>query len=73
MVWIYWRTPEEWASLVEGWVDATGQKGSVLTVYELVEGDGSRGAGEFFFFLFAVFCLGWVSGRGCISGWVVEE
>ncbi|KAL2119275.1 hypothetical protein VTJ04DRAFT_6235 [Mycothermus thermophilus] len=43
MAWIYWRTPEEWAALVEGWVDATGQKGSVLTVFELVEGDGSRG------------------------------
>ncbi|KAK3303454.1 ESCRT-II complex subunit [Chaetomium strumarium] len=43
IVWIYWRTPEEWASLVEGWVDSTGQKGSVLTLYELVEGDGTRG------------------------------
>ncbi|KAL2266231.1 hypothetical protein VTJ83DRAFT_5583 [Remersonia thermophila] len=41
--WIYWRTPEEWAALVEAWVDSTGQKGSVLTLYELVEGDGSRG------------------------------
>ncbi|KAK4154332.1 ESCRT-II complex subunit, partial [Chaetomidium leptoderma] len=44
MVWIYWRTPEEWAGLVEGWVEGTGQKGSVLTVYELLEGDGTRGA-----------------------------
>ncbi|KAK4128438.1 ESCRT-II complex, vps25 subunit [Parathielavia appendiculata] len=43
IVWIYWRTPEEWAALVESWVDATGQRGSVLTVYELVEGDGTRG------------------------------
>ncbi|KAK4241739.1 ESCRT-II complex subunit [Achaetomium macrosporum] len=43
VVWIYWRTPEEWASLVGGWVDSTGQKGSVLTLYELVEGDGTRG------------------------------
>ncbi|KAH6618049.1 ESCRT-II complex subunit-domain-containing protein [Chaetomium sp. MPI-SDFR-AT-0129] len=43
IVWVYWRTPEEWASLVEGWVDSTGQKGGVLTVYELVEGDGTRG------------------------------
>lgn len=49
LVWIYWRTPEEWAALVEGWVDGTGQKGSVLTVYELVEGDGTRGTGEFVF------------------------
>ncbi|KAL2170214.1 hypothetical protein VTG60DRAFT_5082 [Thermothelomyces hinnuleus] len=44
VAWIYWRTPEEWASLVEGWVDATGQRGSVLTVYELVEGEGTRGS-----------------------------
>ncbi|KAK3902561.1 ESCRT-II complex subunit-domain-containing protein [Staphylotrichum tortipilum] len=44
MAWVYWRTPEEWAALVEGWVDATGQKGSVLTVYELVEGEGTKGA-----------------------------
>lgn len=47
IAWIYWRTPEEWAALVEEWVDATGQKGSVLTVYELVEGDGTVGAGTF--------------------------
>ncbi|KAL2162030.1 hypothetical protein VTH06DRAFT_7815 [Thermothelomyces fergusii] len=44
VAWIYWRTPEEWASLVDGWVDATGQRGSVLTVYELVEGEGTRGS-----------------------------
>ncbi|KAF2156130.1 ESCRT-II complex component [Myriangium duriaei CBS 260.36] len=37
--WIYWRRPEEWADLVYGWVDGTGQRGSVLTVYELREGE----------------------------------
>lgn len=41
--WVYWRRPEEWAGLIEGWVDATGQKGTVLTLYELVEGDATRG------------------------------
>jgi ESCRT-II complex subunit VPS25 len=46
VVWIYWRTPEEWASLVEAWVEETGQKGSVLTLYELTEGEGTRGTGE---------------------------
>ena len=46
VVFIYWRTPEEWAALVEGYVDETAQKGSVLTVYELAEGDGTRGTGE---------------------------
>ncbi|KAB5542932.1 ESCRT-II complex subunit [Coniochaeta sp. 2T2.1] len=44
VVWIYWRTPEEWATLIEEWVDGTAQKGTVLTLYELVEGEGTRGA-----------------------------
>jgi len=47
VVWIYWRTPEEWATMIEEWVDGTGQKGTVLTLYELTEGDGTRGAGMF--------------------------
>jgi len=37
--WIYWKRPEEWADAIHGWVDGTGQKGSVLTVYELRESD----------------------------------
>ena len=37
--WIYWKRPEEWADSIHGWVDGTGQKGSVLTVYELRESD----------------------------------
>jgi len=37
--WVYWRRPEEWAGVVEAWVDATGQKGSVLTLYELIHGE----------------------------------
>lgn len=48
VVWVYWRTPEEWATLVEGWVEDTAQKGSVLTLYELTEGEGTRGAGTYF-------------------------
>jgi len=47
VVWIYWRTPEEWAALVEGWVEETAQKGSVLTLYELTEGNGTSGTGGF--------------------------
>ncbi|KAL1875835.1 hypothetical protein Daus18300_003026 [Diaporthe australafricana] len=43
VVWVYWRTPEEWAALVEGWVDETAQKGTVLTLYELTEGEATRG------------------------------
>ncbi|KAI9650049.1 hypothetical protein NHQ30_000062 [Ciborinia camelliae] len=43
--WVWWRKPEEWARVIEEWVDGTGQRGSVLTLYELVEGEGGRGAG----------------------------
>lgn len=46
VVWVYWRTPEEWAGLIEGWVDETAQKGTVLTLYELTQGEGTRGTGE---------------------------
>lgn len=42
--WVYWRTPEEWAGLLEDWVEMTAQKGTVLTLYELTEGEGARGA-----------------------------
>lgn len=41
--WIWWRKPEEWAGLLEAWVDETGQKGTVLTLYELVEGEATVG------------------------------
>lgn len=47
VVWVYWRTPEEWAGLIEGWVDETAQKGTVLTLYELTEGESTRGTGRF--------------------------
>ncbi|KAH0492656.1 hypothetical protein TgHK011_007600 [Trichoderma gracile] len=43
VVLLYWRKPEEWAALVEAYVDETAQKGSVLTVYELTEGENTRG------------------------------
>lgn len=36
---IYWRTPAEWADLIYAWVDETGQKGTILTLYELRESD----------------------------------
>ena len=58
VAWIYWRTPEEWAALIEAWLDETGQRGgTVLTLYELVHGDGTRGTGKSshtFFFVFFV-------------------
>ncbi|KAF2088866.1 ESCRT-II complex, vps25 subunit [Saccharata proteae CBS 121410] len=40
-VWVYWRRPEEWADVLEAWVEGTGQKGSVLTLYELTESDAT--------------------------------
>ncbi|KAK0629196.1 ESCRT-II complex subunit-domain-containing protein [Bombardia bombarda] len=43
LVWVYWRTPEEWAALIEAWVDETGQRGTVLTLYELTQGDATVG------------------------------
>lgn len=47
VVFLYWRKPEEWAALVEAFVEETAQKGSVLTVYELTEGENTRGTGKF--------------------------
>jgi ESCRT-II complex subunit VPS25 len=46
VVWIFWRTPEEWAALIEAWVDDTALKGAVLTLYELSEGEDTIGTGK---------------------------
>ena len=43
---IYWRNPEEWAAVIAEWVEETVQKGVVLTVYELTEGDLSASQGK---------------------------
>ncbi|RDA82800.1 hypothetical protein CP532_6288 [Ophiocordyceps camponoti-leonardi (nom. inval.)] len=43
VVLLYWRSLDEWADLVEAYVDDSAQKGSVLTLYELTDGDGTRG------------------------------
>ncbi|KAL2810451.1 ESCRT-II complex, vps25 subunit [Aspergillus granulosus] len=40
-VWIWWRRPEEWAGAIAEWVESTGQKNVVLTVYELLEGEAT--------------------------------
>ena len=58
LVWIHWRSPDEWAALVEAWVDQTGQKGSVLTFYELTQGDATRGTGMYFFIFFLLPSIG---------------
>ncbi|KAK2809932.1 hypothetical protein FQN50_003346 [Emmonsiellopsis sp. PD_5] len=41
VAWIWWRTPEEWAGALADWVEETGQKNTVLTLYELMEGEAT--------------------------------
>lgn len=45
IAYIWWKGVEEWAELVAGWVEETGQKGVVLTLYEITEGEGTLGQG----------------------------
>lgn len=52
--WVYWRRPEEWAEVVAGWVEETGQRGVVLTLWELREGEGTVGRGRLSFLSFFV-------------------
>jgi ESCRT-II complex subunit VPS25 len=40
--WVFWRRPEEWAAVLEEWVERTGQKGVILTLYEIMESDATR-------------------------------
>ena len=37
--WIWWRSPEDWAQLIGDWIQDTGQRNTVLTLFELLEGD----------------------------------
>ncbi|KAH0276220.1 ESCRT-II complex, vps25 subunit, partial [Aureobasidium melanogenum] len=37
--WIWWKSASEWAEEIAKWVDETGQKGVVLTIYELRESE----------------------------------
>ncbi|POS87895.1 hypothetical protein EPUL_000403 [Erysiphe pulchra] len=37
--WIWWKNVEEWGETIADWVDETGQKNMVLTLYELIEGE----------------------------------
>lgn len=39
---VLWKTLGEWADAIYTWVDETGQKGAVLTIYEIREGDAVR-------------------------------
>ena len=46
VAWIWWRRPEEWADVIADWVEGTGQRGAVLTVYELIQGEAAASQGE---------------------------
>ncbi|KHJ33688.1 putative vacuolar protein-sorting-associated protein [Erysiphe necator] len=39
--WVWWKNVEEWGEAIADWVDETGQKNMVLTLYELTEGESS--------------------------------
>ena len=45
--WVYWRRPEEWGEVVLRWVEEVGQKGAVLTFYELLHGEATVGQGTY--------------------------
>lgn len=40
---IFWRTPEYWATVIQAYIESTGQKNTVLTLFELTEGDQADG------------------------------
>lgn len=44
-VWVWWRSAEEWATLILGWIDSTGQNGSIVTFYDIA-GDDNPGVPE---------------------------
>mmetsp|Transcript_20186 Transcript_20186/g.31560 ORF Transcript_20186/g.31560 Transcript_20186/m.31560 type:complete len:184 (-) Transcript_20186:176-727(-) len=43
-VMIYWRKPSEWADIMFEWVQAQGLNESVMTLYEIREGDATVGS-----------------------------
>ncbi|RUP36178.1 putative vacuolar protein-sorting-associated protein [Jimgerdemannia flammicorona] len=40
---IYWRKPEEWANYISSWVSDNGMNNSILTLYEIANGDNTEG------------------------------
>lgn len=43
---LLWRSPAQWAQALQQWVNSVGGAGTVYTLYELVEGDETRGEGN---------------------------
>lgn len=44
-VWVWWKSPEVWASEITNWINETGQNGSIVTFYD-ISGDDSPGVPE---------------------------
>ncbi|KAM3578955.1 hypothetical protein VKS41_008494 [Umbelopsis sp. WA50703] len=44
---IYWRSPEEWATLLWNWINERGLNNSIMTVYEIANGELAEGT-EFY-------------------------
>ncbi|SNX85862.1 related to VPS25 - vacuolar protein sorting [Melanopsichium pennsylvanicum] len=38
-VYVYWKTPAQWADTIYDWIIATGQNKSIMTLFELNKGD----------------------------------
>lgn len=47
---VFWKKPEEWSELIYNWVVNTGQNRSIMTFFELTEGDLVQGTGECSYF-----------------------
>ena len=41
--WIWWQYPGDWADAILAWVEGSGQKGVVFTIWELREGESTLG------------------------------
>ncbi|RSH82569.1 uncharacterized protein EHS24_007551 [Apiotrichum porosum] len=39
---IFWRKPEEWGQIIYDWVSDNGFAGSIMTLYEITDGDLSQ-------------------------------
>jgi len=44
---LYWRKPDEWGSLIYDWVAENGLNSSIMTLYEITEGDLSHTTGRY--------------------------
>lgn len=46
---MYWKTPTEWGTVIHDYVVANGLTGSIMTFYELTEGNDGVGTGALAF------------------------